>query len=652
MTVFLDYTVLGIVIGCIYALTSTGLVVTYTTTGIFNFAHGAIGMISAYTYWQFSIGWGWPQPIALVVVLFGIAPLFGIIIERGLMRPLYGAPVDVTVVVTLGLLLSLIGLATLLWNPQQIRELPKFFGNRTVSLFGYNVDYHSVVVVVVAITVAMLLRLFFQRTRTGIAMRAVVDNPDLVALAGGPPVRIQQLSWAMGCSLAALAGILLAPIRHLTILQLTLLVISGYAAAVVGRLKSLPMTVVGALALGLMTEYVAWGGSYLTGHPSTVVNEYVLIIMPQIMLFIALLFIPAAKLRVGSIVGPRAPQPASLRSSLVWGVLLVAATAAISPLLSAADLISLSRGMALALVLLSLVLLTGYTGLTSLCQMTFVGLGAFAMGKWATHGQLWGLLPAIGLAAVVGLVIGALTLRLRGLYLALATFAVAAAADEIFFTRRLGTGGSLPVARPHVPGIPRSDKAYFIELAVVFAVAGIGVLAIRRGRYGRRLSALDDSPAACATLGLNVNWTKIAVFTTAAGLAGLGGALYGAVPGQVSNNDFIVLLSLVILLQLRVGGVNTVTGAFLGAMFFALFGVFTNHDVKIDMGHTFHLGDLQYLLTGVAAIAVSRDPGGVGARIADLAEQIRDRWANHRFGGSRTRHPSESGVPESELAHV
>src|SRR4051794_18979070 len=115
MSTLLPLTIVGIVAGCIYAVTASGLVVTYTTTGIFNFAHGAMGMIAAFAYWQFTVHWGLPEPVAFVIVLFGVAPLLGGIIERLLMRPLRGRSLDVTLTTTLGLLLFLIGLATVVW---------------------------------------------------------------------------------------------------------------------------------------------------------------------------------------------------------------------------------------------------------------------------------------------------------------------------------------------------------------------------------------------------------------------------------------------------------------------------------------------------------------------------------------------------------
>src|SRR5581483_11978770 len=129
METFFEFTILGLVAGCIYAMTATGLVVTYTTTGIFNFGHGGIGMISAFLYWQLTQGWHVPGVIAFILVLFVAAPIFGVVIERLLMRPLYGAPVDLSLVVTLGLLILLIGLANVLWSQQHTYNLPGFFNS-------------------------------------------------------------------------------------------------------------------------------------------------------------------------------------------------------------------------------------------------------------------------------------------------------------------------------------------------------------------------------------------------------------------------------------------------------------------------------------------------------------------------------------------
>lgn len=612
MTTFLALTTLGIVVGCIYALTATGLVVTYNTSGIFNFAHGAIGMVAAFSYWQLTVAWGWPAPLALVAILLVGAPLFGALVERLLIRPLKGAAVDLSIVITLGLLLFLIGLANIAWKPTQSRVLPQFFASREpVQIGALSVSWNQILIVLVALAVAGALRLLFQKTRVGIAMRGVVDDPDLAAMTGVSPARIQQLSWALGATLASVAGIMLAPLVNLNILTLTLLVINGYAAALFGRLKSLPRTAVGALLLGLAINY---GIGYI---PSGGFLSKVQPAIPMIFLFGILIFSPAARLRTAKLAASYVPTVPGPRESAVVAAGFVGVALVLSRTLSSANLVIGSRAMILAITLLSLVLLTGYSGLTSLCHLTFVGLGAYAMGTWG-GGSLLGVVAAVLLSAVAGAAVALPTLRLRGLYLALATFAFATAMDTVFFNNQLGEGGNLDVKRLHLPGIStESDGSFFLLSAVLFAVCGLGVLAVRRGRFGRQLTALNDSPAACATLGVNTNVTKLVVFSASAGLAGLSGALFGGLYGSISPNDFAALGSLTLLLALRIGGVNTVTGALFGAVTVALFPTLQNHFPQVPA--------LAFLLTGLAAISIGRDPDGFGGQVSRIGERLRAR---------------------------
>jgi branched-chain amino acid transport system permease protein len=610
VTTFLALTTLGVVVGCIYALTATGLVVTYTTSGVFNFAHGAIGMFGAFSYWQLAVGWHWPAWIALPAVLLVEAPVLGAGIEAVLIRPLRRSAVDLSLVVTLGLLLFLLGIANLLWKPTKTRVLPAFLHDwRPLQLGGLAVSANQVLVVVVALAVAVGLRLLLVRTRLGIAMRGVVDDPDLAAMSGASPVRIQQLSWALGASLAALAGILLAPLVTLDILTLTLLVINGYAAALVGRLTSLPWTAIGAIALGLLVSYAR---GYL---PTGGLLEQLEPSLPMLFLFLLLVAVPAARLRAGSRQGARRPATPGLRHSIISAVVLVVVGTLLARVLSDANVALASRTMVLAVTLLSLVLLTGYSGQVSLCHLTLLGIGAYAMGRWG-QGSLLGVVLAVALSAAVGALLAVVTSRLQGLYLALATFAFAKAMDESFFTRELGSGGTMSVQRLRLPGLAATDdRGYLVLCTVVFAAGAVAVLAVRRGRWGRQLSAVSDSEAAAATLGLNPRVTKVVVFAASSGLAGLAGALYGGLQGTVSPNDFAVLGSLSLLLALRIGGVSTVTGAVIGAASVAYFPLLQAH-VPSEV-------QLAYLLTGLAAVSLGRDPDGFGGQLARAGEQVR-----------------------------
>jgi branched-chain amino acid transport system permease protein len=632
MATILALLVLGVVYGCIYAMTATGLVVTYTTSGIFNFAHGAIGMVGAFTYWQLTVGWGWHPLIALPAVLLVGAPLFGAIIERVLMRPLHGASVDLTLVITLGLLLFLLGAANYIWPPNEARSLPPFLNSWKPLRFGLlTVGWGQVLVVVVALGVALALRTLFNQTRIGIAMRGVVDDPELAAMTGISPARVQQLSWALGASLAALAGILLAPIVTLSSLTLTLLVINGYAAALFGRLKSLPRTAVGALVLGQLIAfyptYVAPNIPFFTGT-----FEQLEPAVPMIFLFVLLLLVPAARLRTSSAAGRATPTVPGLRQSLISAVGLFVVAAVLAQTLSAGNLVVGSRMFILGLTMLSLVLLVGYSGQTSLSHLTFVGLGAYAMGSWS-DGSVLGLVYATLLAAAAGTVVALFSARLRGLYLALATFAFAKGMDESFFRFHLGSGGQLEVQRVHLPGIPTdSGPSFFLFTAALFCLAAVGLLAIRRGRWGRQLTALNDSPAACATLGINTTVTKVVVFAVSAGLAGFAGALAGGLQGLVGPFDFNVLGSLALLLALRVGGVNTITGALFAAYSIATFPLLQEHvPARVQIA---------YLLTGLTAVVVGRYADGIGGVVSKVGERVRQQL--------RTA-PTPPGAPMADL---
>lgn len=254
MTSLIAFTLLGLVTGAGYAIAACGLVVTYTTSKVFNVAHGAIGMVMAFLYWELAVHRGLPAILALVLVVGVIAPAFGVVIERFVMRRLTDAPVSVVLVVTVGLLVGLIGAAQAIWPPTA-RVVEPFFPASGVWLGDVFVSAHDILTIVVAIAVAAGLYVLLGRTRIGMAMRAAVDNRELLALHGGRPYLVSAVSWAIGAALGALAGILLTPVVQLDYFELTLLVISAYAAAMLGRLKSLPLTFVGALLLGVLQSY-------------------------------------------------------------------------------------------------------------------------------------------------------------------------------------------------------------------------------------------------------------------------------------------------------------------------------------------------------------------------------------------------------------
>ncbi|MCB0994015.1 MAG: ABC transporter permease [Acidimicrobiales bacterium] len=647
------YTILGLALGALYAVAAAGLVVTYTTSGIFNFAHGAIAMLAAYLYWQlrWDDGWGgqWPAPIAFVAVVFVAGPLFGALVERVIMRGLRDTSETTKIVIPIALLLALIGVANWVWGSPQARIPAPFFGATSkVDIGDVPIQYHQLIVFGIAIVLAIVLRILLFNTKLGVTMRAVVDNRELTQLNGGRPDRASMASWMIGSSIAALAGVLLSPIQGaLSPLPLTLLVVNAYAAAVFGRLKNLPLTFGGAVLIGLAINYWNWvseAGSkwgWLRGFRSSI---------PIVVLFIVLLLLPQERLR-GAVVSrtrERFKVP-SLTQAVVWGVVFVAIVAALTPLISNPDRITFAQALTFAIIALSIVLLTGYAGELNLAPLTFAGIGAMALFQWdvglsrlATQesASVVGFILAALVSALVGTLIALPALRLRGLYLGLATFSFAVFVNFMVFQQNqtldppwdfsflgfrfdkinLFSNGNLNVPRPDWFGVDFKDNGnWILFLSIVFAVLGIGLVALRRSSYGRRLSAMKDSPAACATLGMNLTRLKLSVFALACAIAGFGGALLAADRPSVTEENFSIFQSLPLFMLTVVGGVGFVTGGLIGGLMFGaaflvigdVFDKLATDYSALDWLFNFLHDWFTFVGPALAGIGLGKNPSGI-----------------------------------------
>ena len=715
MTELITFTVVGLAIGSIYSIASAGLVVTYTTSGIFNFAHGAIGMFTAFIYWQlrWDSGWGgqWPAPIAILFVLFVVAPLIGIFLQVVVMRGLEGTNETTKLVIPIAVMLAFIGATNWIWQDFESRIPEPFFGRESKwSIGDAYITTHQTIVVFTALVLALLLRFLLTRSRIGITMRAVVDNRELVQLNGGKPDFAALLSWAIGAMLAALAGILISPLLgSLNVLALTLLVVNAYAAAIFGRLKNLPLTFLGGLAIGLGVSYWNWLSG--TGRKWPWLSELRSAI-PVVILFAILIVLPQDRLRGNSLTKYKESfNIPSIKSSLSWGLILIATVSACTLILDAKWEFTLSKGISFAIIGLSMVLLTGYAGEINLAPLAFAGIGAIAayqfdVGSAVETGPGFATLavllagffgylvfPAFGLrksklllavlsfAAIVlflvtlfdetsgtgiasretmsfsGLLIAALiagavgavvalpALRLRGLYLGLATFAFAIFVDKMIYKQRqtlsldipfIGDGeditfnifnnGALNIPRPGFFGInfKQNQSAMLILLAITFSILAVLLVALRRSTYGRQLAALRDSPAACATLGLNMVKLKLSIFTLAAAIAGFGGALHASNLRAIQEDaPFTVFEGLALFMLTVVGGIGYISGALIGGILYGtLFLVTADFWDKLatdwasfswffTLLHDFFI----FLGPAVAGIGLGRNPNGVASQI-------------------------------------
>lgn len=597
MELFIATTVFGLYIGSAYAIAASGLVLTYSTTRVFNLAHGAISMVMAYMYWQLKVAAGLPTWLAVFLVVFVIAPLFGLVLDR-IMRGLSEAPVSVSLVVTVALFMALIGVATQVWPSSENRAVEYFFGYRAATIFGVSVGYHYLITILVAGLVAFALWYLLNQTLVGTAMRAAVDNRELLELFGAEAKYVSMLSWAVGSSLAALGGVLLVAYTGLDYYSLTFLVVAAFAAAMLGQLRSLPLTYVGALGLGLGSTYI----QNYAFQDNPILQLGLQSSLPTFLLFAILVLVPQVRLRVGQVKGIMAANvPSSSRSALT-AIGVFAVGVVVANLLGDTAIQKFGLAVAFGIVLLSMVLLTGYGGYLSLAQFSFVGIGASVVAKMDTASPI-ALFWAAAIAAVVGALVALPVLRLTGLYLALATLAFGQLMDKLVFNANFmfGQNGSLPVRRVGLLGDSMdSDAAYVVLMLAAFLLIGLAVLGIRRGPLGRLLIALRDSPQAAGTLGLNQRWFRVGLFSVSAGIAGFAGALMAGLQEIAAPGSFATIASLPTVLVAVVAGITTVSGALVGGILL----MFTLTTTGAPQGMIF-------IVLAVGAILLARDPNGL-----------------------------------------
>lgn len=605
MLEFMTFVLIGLTVGAIYSIAATGLVLTFTTSRIFNLAHGAVGMFLVFIYYQLRVAWGLPEALSLALTVLVIGPLFGVGLGRFMMQRLARASVAIRLTGTLALFVVLTGVTQLVWG-NGYRALPGLVSDDTFAVLNVRISANQLATVVIALLVAGALWAFLHRTRLGIAMRAVVDDADLAELTAISPVRVQNVSWAIGSSLAGLAAILIAPNVSLNIPVLSLLIVSAFAAAIIGGLSSIVWTYVGGLALGvvgaLLTAYLPADNEFLRGLAPA---------LPFVVLFAALIVLRQERQSLQRVRTAVADAPARLPSIVGWAVAFVAAAVLVAPHLSAFSSLVVATGLVYASILLSLVLLTGMAGQVSLCQFSFVGIGAISVIHLARYMPYpIAALVATAVTAGAGALIALPALRLRGLYVALATLAFAVMCDSLVFDNSslLGSAGqAIAAPAPSLFGLTlRGPGSFVIAAACLTALFGVGIQLARRGHFGRALTAMRDSPVAAAALGLRLVRTKLLVFAVAAGMAGLAGCLFAGLLGQVGGSEFTYLTSLTAVLILAIQGVTAVPGAVLGGAFYAIVFLL----VPQWISSTALVSAVQLIGVGLAVLAVLRNPEG------------------------------------------
>ena len=251
-----SYTVIGLTLGGVYALAATGLVLIYRVSGVLNFAHGAVAMFSTFVAYQISVVAGVPPVLGLLAAVATGAAL-GLVIEVLTIRPLAGRPPLTRVAVTIAWLLVLQTAAGLIWGSTAYHRPVQLVSSRgfTVPLTNVVVGFDQLTIFLVAVGLSLGTSVLLRRTSLGTQMRAVADDPQTARLWGIDVDRVSAASWMLGSAMAAVAGVLITPLINFDTYSLTVLVIDAFTAALIGRLGNLPLTVVGAVLLGLVQNY-------------------------------------------------------------------------------------------------------------------------------------------------------------------------------------------------------------------------------------------------------------------------------------------------------------------------------------------------------------------------------------------------------------
>jgi ABC-type branched-subunit amino acid transport system ATPase component/branched-subunit amino acid ABC-type transport system permease component len=637
---FLALVVSGAVSGAIYSLVGSGLTLSYSATGIFNFSYGAVAFSSAYLYYIFHTGLHWPIVWAALIVIGGFAPLLGIVLDAAVFKPLARANESAKIMATVGLLLAIPALTEWIMDgiinifgvhlPTSTTVLQVGFpaGLGPVPQKTWHIPPHipitsnELVVVISAAICAFGLWFLMRRTPLGLQMRAVVDRHSLARIRGVNDAKTSRYAWVIGNVLAALAGVVAAPIiGAISTSGYTSIMIVASAAAVIGGLRSIPLTFVGGLVLGVIQNLVA---GYIKVNISGFADS-----VPIVVLIIALLVLARDRSRRGGSAADDSPPLEYLSLIPIWrrAVPWVVATAflVVYVLFLANDFWAgtIAQGLALSLIFLSFVVVTGMGGMVSLAQATFSTMAGLTTGLlFNQYGVPFFAAIAIALVvtALLGLIVALPALRLGGLPLALATLALALLGDNVLFQWNWfdnnTTGWTIP--RPKIGPLDlTSNRTMAISLLVLALIIMVLIHNLKRSTWGRSIAAVRSSEIAASTSGVAPLRVKLGLFALSAVIAGLGGICYVSFQSSVSNSTTPAIDGLLWLATVVLFGIRRPAAAVLAGIVSAATPVILQSGFHwwswvpswLSWNGT-QSTQIPLILFGLGAVGLSRDPDG------------------------------------------
>jgi branched-subunit amino acid ABC-type transport system permease component len=599
----------GLPIGAMYALQALGIVIVYKTSRVFNFATGAIGLACAYNASSL-VDHGVPiVPAIAVAVALGV--LIGILMELTV-RPVRGTLTRT--IVTLGWLLLLQGVVGVIYSsqvgtnePARLLQPDPFI---SLGVLQYSQDQAAVIGIAIALSVG--LAVFFRVTALGTATRAVSEAPDAAKLLGIRVDRVNLVAWGIGGGISGLSGVLITPLLNkLDTTTLVIFTVQALAAALVGRLSSLPLTLAGGILLGVVQPVVFRFVS--TSFPSVRGTDE---LTALVVVLVALLLFRRGGRR-DAVSGGLEPVPIR---PLPTGRIAIASTVGVLlaglvlPLVMD-DVGNTSRSnitqtAVWGMAVLSLVLLVGVVGQVSVCQAVFMACGAFGTGIAMLHGVPFLLAIFLGalLAAAVATLVGLPAIRLEPLELAIATLSLAFTADRFLYSwvPFASPDSNRPVPRPGFasldPGHAAAGERNYAWLVVgLFLLTAFAVASLRRGRTGAALTALRSSEPATAAMGFSVTSVKLRGFAASGFIAGLAGGLYAGLLQGASGAPFDFTRSITLLAYAVIVGVASVPGAIVGGFIVTLSTLTIGGTAEVASGRS---ASTVTLLTGALLIGI------------------------------------------------
>jgi branched-chain amino acid transport system permease protein len=578
----------GLTIGCIYGLVAIGFSMIFRAMGLVNFAQGDLMMLGGFMgYTCLSIAPQAPFPLVILFAML-VVGAFGYVVERVAFRPAVerNASQIYLVLLTLGIGIVLANAARLIWGANPIvYKIP--LAHDVVQIGGYPLPKAYFYIVGFMTLLMIALHWFFNRTWTGLSLRAAAQDAGTAALLGVDNARASSLAFGLASAIGAAAGVLYAPLFFVAF-DMGVVGLKAFAAAAIGTLGSVPGAVVGGLLIGVIETI---GGQRIGAEfqDSLAFGAMILVLMfrPNGLFAVSRSGRAAVVEERLNAVPRRRPAPAAAPSEIKepvvrqenaalssnWIVFFIVMIPfwVLPPLLGDFALYMGAIVAVYATAALGLQVMVGLAGQLSLGHAAFLGVGAYVSVLMQKHFGLPFAVTALAgtaAAALTGLLMAQL-IRLSGVYFKIATFGFGIIVYQILTNWSAMTGGFAGLI-----GIPpirffgyavRDKLSLFLLAAAFLTIIYVLLLRLTDGRIGRAFRALGQNEVAARSIGIPIVRYKMSVITIGCAAAGFAGTLIPHLYNFLNPEEFTWLQSLVVLIMITVGGLGSLPGAVVGA---------------------------------------------------------------------------------------